>query len=287
MPKYVLFFLLYFGALPCFSQDDLLDLLNENDSSQTYQQVSSTFKGTRLINGHTVELRSNKVMDLIISHRFGRINSGFYEFFGLDEANVRIGLDYGVADRLNVGIGRNSFQKTYDGFIKYQFLRQSSGQRRIPVTAVLFSSAAMNTLRQKDDFPFSSKFSYTWQLLIGKKLNSRLSLQVAPTMVHHNLIKEARQTNDKFAIGIGGRYKLTNRVSINTEYYYRINPVHEFNHFNSLSVGFDIETGGHVFQLHFSNSRAMIEKGFITETTGDFFKGDIHFGFNISRVFQF
>lgn len=271
-----------------FAQDDLLKLLDA-EQEKVVQYTEATFKGSRLINGHTIETRKQGVLEFLISHRFGRLNSGAYEFFGLDGANIRLGLEYGLTDWLNVGIGRSSFEKTFDGFLKYKLLRQSAGGRSMPFSVVGFSSMAIKTLKESiptDEDDFSSKLTYTHQLLIARKFDSRLSLQVMPTMIHRNVIAEGLEENDLYALGVGGRFKITNRLSLNAEYYYRFNTPEQDAYQNSLSLGVDIETGGHVFQLHVTNSRAMIEKGFIGETTGDFFKGDIHFGFNVSRVFN-
>lgn len=270
------------APLPLLAQDDLLDALRQPDASEEPAYTMATFKGTRLINGHTIETRSKNVLDFIISHRFGTLNSGAYHFFGLDEANVRIGLDYGISDRFNIGLGRSSFKKVYDGFVKYKLLRQGTS----PLSAVAFSSVAVETLRSQHDLRFSNRLTYTWQLLLARKFSDRLSLQLMPTIVHRNLSMTETDDNDVWVLGAGGRYKLSKRLALNAEYYYQFNqPLPQPNH-NSLSVGLDIETGGHVFQLHLTNSRAMQERGFITQTTGDFLKGDIHFGFNISRVFQ-
>jgi hypothetical protein len=277
----------------CFSgyayAQGLLDEL-ENEEDTTQQVADSTFKGTRLINGHSVETDGEGVLNFIISHRFGRINGGAYEFFGLDESNIRLALEYGLTDRLNIGIGRSSFEKVLDGFVKYRLLQQQSGAQEVPLSITAFTSMAINTLRNENperELQFKSRVDYTYQLLMARRFTSDLSLQLMPTLVHRNLVATAEQDNNLFALGIGGRYKLTNRVALNLEYYYRVNAEAEENfYYNPLAIGFDIETGGHVFQLHFTNARAMIEEGFITETTGNFFSGDIHFGFNISRVFQ-
>jgi opacity protein-like surface antigen len=270
------------------AQTDLLELL-EAEQDKVIQYTEATFKGSRLINGHTIETRKQGVLEFLISHRFGRINAGAYEFFGLDGANIRLGLEYGITDWLNIGVGRNSFEKTYDGFLKYKVLRQSSGECVMPFSVVGFTSMTVKTLKGStptDEDDFSSKLTYTYQLLIARKFNSRLSLQVMPTLIHRNVITEGEREHNLFALGAGGRYKITNRLSLNAEYYYRFNVPEEDIYYNSLSIGIDIETGGHVFQLHITNSQAMIEKGFIEETTGDFFKGDIHFGFNVSRSFN-
>ena len=266
------------------AQDDLMNLLDAQTPDPVHYTVA-TFKGSRLINGHTVETRKRGTLEFIIGHRFGRLNSGAYEFFGLDGANIRLGWEYGLADFLNVGVGRNSFEKTYDGFLKLKLLRQSTGARRFPISVVAFSSVAVKTLTSETPLDFTDRLFYTHQLLIGRKMSDLLSLQLMPTVVHRNQVREQDGENDVYALGVGGRIKLTARVSLNGEYYYRFQAPPNSPEFNSLAVGFDIETGGHVFQLHLTNSRAIIEKGFITETTGNFFNGDIHFGFNVSRVF--
>ena len=277
--------LAFFWSLTLTAQEDLMSLLDEQTEEPT-RFIEATFKGSRLINGHTVQTRKEKELEFLISHRFGRINSGGYEFFGLDGANIRIGLEYGLTRYLTVGVGRNSYDKTYDGLLKIKALRQSAGVKAVPFSLVYFTSIAYKTLRDQEGFEdTSSKLAYTHQVLIARKFNPSFSLQLMPTLVHRNKVEEVNGENDQFALGVGGRVKLSKRLSFNMEYYYRYDAPDNENLFNSLAIGFDIETGGHVFQLHFTNSRTMIERGFITETTGDFFGGDIHFGFNVSRVF--
>jgi len=225
-------------------------------------------------------------LEFLIAHRFGRLNSGAYELFGLDNANVRFGIDYGFTDRLTAGFGRNSFEKTFDAFVKFALLRQQTGTQSIPVSITLFGSGAVNSLRPIDpdvEVAFSERISYTYQALIGRKMSSKLSLQLMPTVVHFNIVPEGQQ-NDLLALGLGGRYLLTKRLSVNAEYYYRFGE-QDLETYDALAIGIDLETGGHVFQLQFTNSRSMNEKGFIRETTGNFFDGDIHFGFNITRTF--
>jgi len=266
-------------------EEDLLALLGEEEiTDYTY----ATFKTNRIINLHSVENTAKGVLDIKISHRFGFINGGISELFGLDQASIRIGADYGISNRLMVGFGRSSFEKTYDGFIKYKLLKQSSGARNMPFTASVMASTAIKTIPFRDpdrENYFSSRMYYVFQGLIGRKFNESLSLQLSPTLVHRNLVRTSSESNDVVSLGIGGRMKLTKRTSFNVEYIYVLPNQLAPGYRNSLSVGFDIETGGHVFQLHFTNSTSMIEKGFITETVGNWFDGDIHFGFNVSRVF--
>ncbi|MBO6661295.1 MAG: hypothetical protein JJ862_10525 [Roseivirga sp.] len=285
MTRYI-FCLLLLLPSSIWAQEDLLAILDE-ETEEVETKVEAIFKGTRLINGHTVETRDRNNLDFIISHRFGRLNGGAYEFFGLDQSNVRLGLDYGLTDNINLGIGRSSFEKTFDGYFKYAFVHQTSGKRNVPVSATLLSSISIKTLRQREfeELTFSQKIAYTHQVLIARKFSSAFSMQVMPTLIHFNAIEPTDERNNVFAAGIGGRIKLNKRVSLNAEYYYqfqRKDPLSK----NVIAIGFDIETGGHVFQLQLTNAQAMIEKGFLAETTGDFFNGDIHFGFNISRTFQ-
>ena len=265
--------------------EDLMLLLNREEE-QSY--TTATFKTTRIINMHSVENAAAGVMDFRISHRFGFINTGAYDLFGLDQALMRIGLEYGVTNRLMVGFGRSNVNKAYDSFLKYKVLRQGSGKRNIPVSVSYFASAVCNTVKWADpnrDNYFSSRMQYTHQLLIGRKFNNDLSLQLTPTLVHKNLVPTLQDKNDILAMGFGGRYKLTQRFSVNGEYIYVLPNQITSTFYNSLSLGVDIETGGHVFQLHLTNSTSMLEPGFITESVGQWKNGGIHFGFNVSRVF--
>ncbi|WP_237390455.1 DUF5777 family beta-barrel protein [Fulvivirga sediminis] len=269
-----------------YSQDDLLSDL-EAEQPEGPQIVTSTFKGTRLINGHSVETRKEGTLEFMISHRFGTLNSGSYNFWGLDQASIRIALEYAVFDRFMIGVGRSSYQKTYDGYLKYKLLQQQKGSVNMPISVVLFSSLAIKTLKRTDDFPvtFDDKLASTYQMLIARKFSDRLSLQVSPTFVQYGLIEANETRGDVLAIGVGGRLKLTNRLAINAEYFPQLRDKgDQFQ--NAFAIGVDIETGGHVFQLQFTNATSMIEKGFVGESTNDFFDGDIHFGFNISRAFQ-
>lgn len=273
-------------AIPAFSQEDNLDILNSLDEPIT-NYATAGFKTTRVINAHSIENVGAGVMDVKISHRFGYLNTGGYELWGLDNATIRIGLDYGITKQLMVGIGRSSFEKTYDAFLKYKFLRQSSGAHNMPVAAAFVSTIALKTLKPADPERtnyFSSNLYYSHQLIVGRKFSESFTMQVMPTLVHRNLVATTEDNHDIFAIGVAARQKLTKRTSVNLEYFYQLNQTDPTIH-NSLSLGFDLETGGHVFQLHFTNSTSMIEKGFIAETSGDWLNGDVHFGFNIARVF--
>jgi len=278
--------LLLFASTGTYAQDDLLSLLGEDEPTTEYTKAA--FKTTRVINGHSLENVARGVMDIKISHRFGTLNSGAYELWGLDQANIRIGADYGITERLMIGIGRSNVDKTFDGFLKCKFLRQSTGAVNMPITLAYFGSAAVETIKNSDETIEnynSSRWFYTHQIIIGRKFSEGFTLQLMPTLVHRNLVETKAEKNDVLSMGIAGRIKLTKRTSLNAEYYYVFPDQLAEGYYNSFAIGFDIETGGHVFQLQFTNSRSMIEKGFITETTGQWSKGDVHLGFNISRVF--
>ncbi|MCU0354402.1 MAG: DUF5777 family beta-barrel protein [Cytophagales bacterium] len=281
-------FFLFFCLLVCsrtLAQDDLLNMLSD---SAALDYTTATFKSTRVINGHSVETTPGKHLDFRISHRFGTLNSGAYNLWGLDAATIRIGLEYGVTDRLMIGLGRSSTQKMYDAFAKAKLLRQSSGARNMPVTVVFFGSAVVNTLRvPQETLTLQSRMAYTAQLLIARKFSDKFSLQIAPTILHRNRVENLNEQNTIFALGLAGRYKLSKRVAFNADYYYVPEGQLPARFANSLALGFDIETGGHVFALHFTNSLGMVEKQFIAETDGRWGQGDIHYGFNISRTFSF
>ena len=268
-------------------EDDLLSLVEEEEGTE---YIAAAFKTNRVIHGHSIESTAGGVLDVKIAHRFGMLNSGFFNFYGLDNVMARIGADYGITDRLTIGLGRSGFLNTFDGFAKYKFLRQSKGKRNMPVSAAFLGTLEVRGTKQNPDpeGQASSRFAYTFQLLAGRKFNENFSLQLMPTLVHRNLVDFDEQ-NDIFAIGIGARQKITKRIALTLEYYYVPGdqlPSDNINKFyNSLAVGFDIETGGHVFQLHFTNSTSMVHRGFVAETTGNWADGDIHFGFNIARVF--
>lgn len=268
--------------------DSLLDAeMNKKVKSET-QLTEATFKTSRFINGHTVETTQKGVLDFKLAHRFGTLNEGFYEIWGLDQASMRIGLDYGITNRLTIGAGRSTFEKQYDGFLKYRLLWQSTGKTNIPVSVTLLSSMMVKTIKdsiEHKELQTKDRFYFAYQALIARKFNSNFSLQVMPTLVHYNLVPTSDVPNNLVSIGIAGRIKLTRRTSLTAEYYYQLPGSKLPGTYNSFSLGYEIETGGHVFQLNLTNSTGMTERTFINETTGQWKKGDIHFGFNISRVF--
>ncbi len=287
------FFLFAISLFSLYAQDDLESILDKEAPEPKKEFVVATFKSPRLVTGHTIEMPAKNELIFIISHRFGSLNSGAYNLFGLDQSTIRLGLEYSPLDFLCVGVGRSSYNKTFDGFLKVKLLRQSLGKKAFPFSLVYLSSMALNSLKWKDptrENYFSSRLAFTHQLLLARKFGKRFSLQLMPTMVHKNLVTYRSESNDIFAIGAGGRIKITHRITLTTEYYYLIPYnlplVNGYSPINPLSFGINIETGGHVFQLTFSNSLPMFNEAFITETLGNWLNGGIHFGFNITRTFS-
>jgi hypothetical protein len=266
---------------------DLMDMLDEESAKHPVTNyTSATFKTTRLINAHSIENVAGGVLDVKISHRFGALNGGFYELFGLDNASIRIGADYGITNWLMIGLGRSSYEKQYDGFMKVKLLRQSTGKRNMPLSISGFAGMYYNTLKwsepDRENF-YTSRINYA--LLMARKFSEGFSLQLSPTLVHKNLVPLTSDPNDLLSVGIGARQKITKRMSINVEYYYQLPGFKLENTVDPLSIGIDIETGGHVFQFIFTNSTGIAENQYINGTTGKWSNGDIHFGFNIARVF--
>jgi len=289
MPFLIALLIIVFSYGTIQAQDDLLDLLEEETSTDSEPSFTyATFKGTRIINGQSVENTAGGNLNFVIQHRFGKINDGWYEFFGLDQASIRLGLEYGVSDRLNIGIGRSSYLKTFDGYLKFKILRQSTGARKMPLTMSIYSNAAITSMKwsepERENY-FSSRMTFATSLLLARKFSNAFSLQLTPSYVHRNLVDTKEDQNDVFAVGIGGRIKISNRVSINGEYFYQLPGTNADKTYNSVALSVDIETGGHVFQIMATNSRGMIDQQFIANTTGDVTNGDIYFGFNISRIF--
>jgi hypothetical protein len=290
----VIFFLIILPLLG-FSQDDMMKEL-ENMEQKGPDYVTATFKGTRLINLHTIETLKKGSLDFRISHRFGDIGSGSKNLWGLDgPATLRLGFDYSLTDRLVIGIGRSSYQKLFDGFVKYKFKRQAKDGPKyslVGITSINVTSDddPVKAITGVDRYEyFSSRVSYMAQVLIARKFNQKLSLQVSPTLIHYNMVTRANDKNDMFSIGFSGRYKFTRSMAITAEYTARVTaytPVSDEYH-NAASIGLDIETGGHVFQLFFTNASAINEVQFIPYTTSTWNNKGFRFGFNISRVFQF
>ena len=284
---------------------DLMKQLEKDSNKINY--TTATFKSTRLITGHTVETLGKGILDVRILHRFAPINRGIYDFFGLDYASMRMGFDYGITNNIMVGLGHSTWQKTYDALFKIKILKQSTGAVNMPVTLSFVSTMATrselarrDTLNNRILVNFADRTSFTEQLIVARKFSNNFSLQFMPIYIfNHNKVDSinkytknkdniiyGQKRKNTMAFGFGGRLKVSKRVAINLEYYYQLPDTKPGIRYNSLSLGVDIETGGHIFQMHLTNSNGMTEKSFITDTDDKWKDGYIRFGFNISRVFK-
>lgn len=279
--------IIFISTIPVLSyaqEQDLLKLLEDNKQKKEY--VDYAFKSSRVIMSQSMELIKPGVLDFRILHRFGNVNNGLYELFGLDRATIRMSFDFGLTKNLMVGIGRSTNKKEFDAFGKYRFIHQSKGAGSLPFSLLGVSGITLNSLRDPSLNLFNSRLAFYGQLIIGSKLSEAFSFQLSPTILHRNLVATFQDPTDMYAVGTGARVKVSKRISLNLDYFYRLNPNEADGTKNPLSFGADIETGGHVFQLHFTNAIGMNERAFLSETTNDWTKGDIQFGFNLSRSFQ-
>ncbi len=270
--------------LICLCANAQEDLLSSLDSTQVVDKnATATFKGLQIITLQSTKMAAKKELYIVISHRFGSVKGGISEFFGFDDATTKIGGIYGVTDWLSVSTSRHTLLKIYETSLKYRLARQND---KFPFDIVGYNTIDINSGLKKDDYPkieFSDRLTYVNQLLISRKFSDKLSLELVPSYIHKNLYNQNTENDNQFTLSAGGRLKLTKRLSLNLEYGENFNKPDFYN--NPLSVGLDIETGGHIFQLIFTNSQSMTESGYLTNATGDWGKGDFFFGFNLYRVF--
>ncbi len=283
--KNLLFLFALIIGISNLRSQDLSDVFGEDSLKTEY--AYATFKTTRIVLGQSIENPAAGTLQFLVQHNFGSIDQGAYNMWGLDASTIRLEFEYGVTDRLSLGFGRSSFQKTFDGSVKYKILRQSTGLRKMPVALSFYGMSTLNSLKVPEGRKnyFSSRLSYVAQLLIARKFSNALSFQLTPTYIHKNLVPLRTDQNDVFSIGAGGRYKLSKRTTFNAEYFYLLPGESADKYKDCLSIGFDIETGGHVFQLRFTNAQPLFEPAFISETASSWGDGGIFFGFTINRVF--
>ena len=261
------------------SQEDLLGLIDDNPKTIP---VMATFKATRIVNAQSIEMPKPRILEFVILHRFGSMANGAYDLFGMDEAVIRFDLEYGFSDRLSIGIGRSSLNKTYDIFSKLKIVDQRKGHRSFPISLVLFTKMEIETIMK--DMDMQDRYTYDVQFLLAKKLNRSLSLQLMPTFIHRNLVETHNDHHDLISLGIGGRIKMTRRTSINFDTFFPIGKRGE-TYKQGWGIGYDIETGGHVFQLMVTNARGSFESEYIENASGAFEDLNLYLGFNISRAF--
>ncbi|AXG75244.1 hypothetical protein DVK85_07335 [Flavobacterium arcticum] len=281
MKKFILAVCLL-GIVTANAQDNLLA---ELDSTQTVtdNHVTAVFKGLQIVTLQTTKMPAKSEFYFVVSHRFGSVKDGISEFFGLDMATTKIGGVYGVTNWLSVSASRHTMLKVYETGIKYRLARQDDS---FPLEIVGYNTIDINTFLEEEDYPkieFKDRLTYISQLLVSRKLSDRVSVELVPSFIHKNLYNPTIENDNQFSVGAGGRVKLTKRLSLNLEYVYNVDKPDFY--VNPLSVGLDLETGGHIFQLLFANSQSMTESGYMTHAAGDWGDGDFFFGFNLYRVF--
>ncbi|PQA92419.1 hypothetical protein B0A69_15400 [Chryseobacterium shigense] len=260
------------------------DLLKDIDTLKTDTEISQpAFKALQIVTGQSTKLSAKNEWYIVVAHRFGDISTGFKNFFGLDDASTKLGVIYGLTDAVSVSLSRETNMKTFEGAVKYKLVKQTEN---FPADIVGYNVMALNTDLDKDNYPylkFGDRLAYLTQALISRRFNDKFSLQLTPSFIHKNLYDPAIEDKNQFLAGLGGRYKISKRISLNAEYFVNFDN-HSF-YKNPLSLGMDIETGGHVFQLLFSNSQINSDIGYLSNAVGKWGKGQIFFGFNLYRVF--
>ena len=301
---FVLGIIIVVPAVSFAQDDDLMNLLNGIDSVEEQgARTKATFKTVRLINAQTIETLKKRTLVFNILHRFGNLSDGGHGFWGFDQAtNIRFAFLYAMKDNWMIGVGRSKVNEDLDASTKIKFLSQTK-DNKMPVSVAWYSTLVF-TPRVVPTFLDGTKkwtkeahrFSYTHQLIIARKFSPGFSFELLPTLVHRNYVNDlinlrngAEETNDLFALGFAGRVKMTKRLSLIADYFHvfsdfrRFNP--DFTYNTPLGIGIEIETGGHVFQINFSNSSGLLESQFIPNTPDAWNDGEVKLGFNIARVF--
>jgi long-subunit fatty acid transport protein len=279
MKKIILLLLL---PIAIFAQEDLLSEIDTASAQKS--KVESAFKGMKIVNLESTKLAAKGDLYFIVAHRFGSVKDGFEGAYGLDNAVSQLKFLYGVTEWLTISAARSEL--AYDFSSKY--LLKSQETNGFPVAIAAFTSLAFNNTLKESNYPnmkFENRIIYVAQLLVARKFNKNLSLELVPTFFHENFVIDDNQDNSQYAIGAGGRYKFAKRWSVNVDYVAHLNRSSTSQFKNPLSIGVDLETGGHVFQMHFSSSQGIHEAGFLGNSTGDWTTGEIFFGFNLLRVF--
>lgn len=285
-------FTLLLAAFFSYTQAQDIESMADDLLGEQTDYALGTFYTSRIITGQSVFMMPKSGLDFRVHHRFGQFKTGFNELYGIDESSSFLSLDYGVTDYINIGIGRATYRDIFNSFLKISVLRQSTGAKNMPISLVYVGTCGIQSTifeDEKRNEDFAARLSYTNQLLIARMFNARFSAQVTPTIVHRNLVPVGDYNNTSYALGVGGRYKITNTFSINAEWFHVFNPdkVNGKKMADPIAFGFDIQVAAHVFQVQVTNAESMTENAFITETPNNFFDGDIRLGFNISQVFTF
>ncbi len=266
---------------------DLLDKL-EQEYPDTPQYQLATFKASRISIGHSVETRKKGVLELQAFTRYWNIPNSSGQSFVADKMGARIGVEYGISNKLTFGGGWSTLDGIYDSFLKYKLIRQRSDGKGAPVSLSLFQNIAYRSERNPplvdiNRFDnFQDQLSFTTQLLLARKFTPQFSAQISPTYIHRSSSAFEDDPNNQFAIGVGGRYKIGGHVSIVSEYYYLINPLESITTYDAFALGVNWELSDVMLQFKLTNTWFFSEEAFITQTPNNFNfnDGNLTFGFN-------
>lgn len=311
--KKFLFILFSSCSLAAAAQDNLLKMLDTAGTDKSVNRVTATFKTTKVISMQTPQTMGKGELDFRITHRFGNIgeesNGGVHTLYGWDAiSDVRFSFDYGITRNLQIGVARNKMAENLDGAVKWRFLEQTT-DNKVPLTLCVYSIASLSPVRKEqlyagadstwaaDSAKFAHRMVYTTQLVIARKFTPWLSVAITPSYTHRNYVLSrinasnlSVDENDLFSVGAGIRLKISRSVSILADYFYVMSDYRKNNpavpYYNPLAVGIEIETGGHVFHVDFTNASGITENYLIPNSPDSWAKGGYKFGFNISRVFQ-
>jgi len=284
MKKNKIFLILLLAYSFSFSQGSLLMELEDESENKSSNEIS-TFKAIKIVNNQSTKQASEKELYLYVSHRFGSINGGIKTLFGLDIANTKIELLYGLSNNLQIGFSRESLKKTYALNAKYNLTTQTS---KLPFNSSLYASYNYNSSLNEDIYPNlnnSDRNFFFGQLLLSKSFSDKISLQLSPSYAKKGFTETIFEQEDNVILGVASSYRISNRLAFNVEYSANLDRPEISPFSDVLSFGIDIETGGHVFQLLFSNTQTIDDVSVITDAEGSWKDGEIYFGFNILRVF--
>ena len=289
---YLVIFLMTSFVMTSFAQDDMMKQLEEQTKAKK-EPVIATFKSTKIINIQTNETNKKRNLDFRVSHLFGNVGKesggGPHDLYGLDNSNdIRIAFTYGITDKLQIGVSRCKRDENFEGDIKYKLLEQTT-DNKVPMAITLFGQSTLSAKENTEGLydEFVHRFTHCAQLIIARKFSPNFSFEIVPSYVHRNIVEEFDE-NDLYSVGAGFRYKFTKSAAIIADYVYTLNrpEATKDNHYDPLGIGFEIETGGHVFTVMFTNASGILENDYVPNTVDTWSKGGFKFAFNISRIFK-
>lgn len=288
--KILLLFAFLITACNIAAQDEDLEALLEDEMGVAQEKVFGTFLSTFVLCNPSVEILNKNGLNFRFSHKFGYLNSGAEHFFGFDNSYAFIGFEYAPLDWINIGIARSTFRASVNGQLKIRMLRQAKGLRNIPLSLVAYGEMDYTTEKYANEDvnkDYAGRLEYTSQLLIARKFGKLFSLQLMPGYIHRNLVTTTEDLNNIWSVGFAGTLRLYKKLRLNAEYFWvQEHNTSEETYYSPFSIGICYQTSRHAFELFATNSQGITLNNHIARTMGNFWKGDICIGFNISIVFS-